>query len=153
ALVAQGVIFGAVCLCAVGVMLLFLVIRLKLRGRIHSSLSSPAGNGGLYVETFALWMLGYAGLTSLTSWMARPPAPILVNGVLMFSTLVVLVWPLLWGVSWRQLRQDLGWTKGKGLAREMLFGLGTYVAALPVVYISALLLNSLQTHLRRLTGG
>jgi membrane protease YdiL (CAAX protease family) len=153
ALVAQGVLFGAVCLCAVGLMLLYLVVRRKLRGQIQSTLSPPAGHGGLYIETVALWMLGYVGLSSLSSWIARPPAPILVSGVLMLSTLVVLAWPLLWGVSWGQLRKDLGWTTGKGPGKEMLVGLGTYVTALPVVLVGYLLLNALQTQFRRLTGG
>ena len=50
----------------------------------------------------------------------------------------VPLWPLLRGVSWRELREALGWHRGQGVAREMGAGVLGYLAGLPVVALALL---------------
>jgi membrane protease YdiL (CAAX protease family) len=59
-----------------------------------------------------------------------------------------LVWPLVRGISWAELRYGLGWNLGTGLVKEMLRGIIGYVAGLPLLTAGALL----TLVLTRLTG-
>jgi membrane protease YdiL (CAAX protease family) len=110
------------------------------------------GCGGIYAETFALWMALFFVGNEVAARLPRPSQPLGWGIALMLGSLVVLLYPLLRGVSWGQLRRDIGLTLGDGPARSVLYGLGTYLAALPIVLLSLLLLNALLIYLRRLTG-
>ncbi len=148
----QGLLFGGIVGCGVGVGLLILLARRLRQGRLRSGLAPPSGCGGIYAETFALWLALFFVGNEVAARLPRPSQPLGWGIALMLGSLVVLLYPLLRGVSWGQLRRDIGLTWGDGPARGALYGLGTYLAALPVVLLSLLLLNALLTLLRRLTG-
>jgi membrane protease YdiL (CAAX protease family) len=60
-------------------------------------------------------------------------------------TAAVALWPLLRGVTWPQLREALGWHRGKGILLEIAMGAWGYAAGLPVIgiafFITSLLLK------------
>ncbi len=56
---------------------------------------------------------------------------------------VPLLWPLVRGVKWSQLRWALGWHGGTGVAREAAWGLVGYVAGLPILLVGLLLTMAL----------
>ena len=98
-----GVLLLALLAGAAGFVLLVLFFALwrQLRSRFH--VGSPFG--GVYAETFALWMALFIGL-SLGSAFLPPHWPgELLSGVAALASLSALAWPVLRGVPWRQVRQ------------------------------------------------
>ncbi|HSR70121.1 MAG TPA: type II CAAX endopeptidase family protein [Acidobacteriota bacterium] len=53
--------------------------------------------------------------------------------IVLWGALLAPLWPLLRGVSRRQLRQALGWNRGRGAGWEVLSGVGGYLAGIPVM--------------------
>ena len=50
-----------------------------------------------------------------------------------------VLWPVLRGLPWRQVREDIGWTLGRNPGVEPAIGLGCYIMALPIVAVGFLL--------------
>jgi membrane protease YdiL (CAAX protease family) len=115
-------------------LVLFAVLWRHMRSRF--AVGSPYG--GVYAETFALWLILYVGFV----WLIRRFAPsmplALEAGLPQFSSLIVLAWPVLRGVSWRQVRQDIGWRADQPM-REPFYGVLCYLAALPIVIVVMLI--------------
>ncbi len=132
------IVFGGVMLAglfagAVGCTLL--VLFAVLWRRIRSRFVVGSQFGGVYAETFALWIILYIGLGWLIHRFA-PNLPLALKaGLSQFGSLIVLTWPVLRGASWRQVRQDIGWRAGDKPALEPLYGVACYLAALPVVIV------------------
>jgi membrane protease YdiL (CAAX protease family) len=57
----------------------------------------------------------------------------------MLASLVVLAWPVLRGVPWRRTCREIGWQAGDGPIVEGLYGLGCYVATLPLLGVGLVL--------------
>jgi membrane protease YdiL (CAAX protease family) len=56
-------------------------------------------------------------------------------GLIELCTLVVLVYPCLRGIPWREVRQDVGLTWGRCPVGEPFLGLGLYAVSLPLFFI------------------
>jgi membrane protease YdiL (CAAX protease family) len=54
------------------------------------------------------------------------------NLLAMLLSLTVLAWPVVCGVPWPQLRDDIGWRGERRRGLGLVLGLGTYLAALPL---------------------
>ena len=96
----------------------------------------PSGqNAGIYAETFALYLVLFVGGSWLLSFGSWGRWGLVVMGLLMLSTLFVLVWPVLRGVSWATMCDEMGlrfrWA-------DVPLGVATELAALPVVLAGAL---------------
>src|SRR5262249_47333561 len=132
------IIFGAVLLFGLAGLAGFVtIIFLAWFGKLPSRLAEPSGTSGLYAETFALWLVPFSGfgfapaLVPTDSLILR-----LVAAMLAFlSSLSVLAWPVLWGVPWQQVREEIGLTFGTRPAFEVPLGGVTYVSALPLMVI------------------
>ncbi|MBM83601.1 MAG: hypothetical protein CMJ78_23835 [Planctomycetaceae bacterium] len=106
------------------------------RGRIQFQFINQTNVGGIYAETFAVWMVLFLGLSviaSLAGW--NEGALILMAGVFLLS-LFAFAWPIARGISWAQVRKDIGWTMGKNPLIEVACGIATYVSTLPVLVLS-----------------
>jgi membrane protease YdiL (CAAX protease family) len=57
----------------------------------------------------------------------------------MFLSLLALLWPVLRGIPWRQVREDIGWTLGRRPALEPLIGVGCYIMALPLAAVGLMI--------------
>jgi membrane protease YdiL (CAAX protease family) len=62
----------------------------------------------------------------------------LLSGVGMLLSLCVLVWPVLRGIPWQQVKRDIGWTAGRAGVAEPFFGLGTFVLSIPLLVFGLL---------------
>jgi membrane protease YdiL (CAAX protease family) len=108
---------------------------LAATGTVHSALGPRSLFGGIYAETFALWMVLYVAISLGLSLVPFNTAilkesKLFLQGLAMLASLVVLVWPVLRGVPWRQVRADIGWTRGRWGWLEPFIGLFSYPAVI-----------------------
>lgn len=105
--------------------------------------------GGVYAETFALWMVLFValqiGVGVLLPNVPMVPAMIGVQAL----GLLALGWPLVRGVPWRQLREEIGLSGGPS---EIGWGFLSYTATLPLLAIGMLLMLALMAIQMALTG-
>ncbi len=96
-------------------------------GRFRARFDVRRCEGVPLLPTFAAW-LTVLGATVLASralpWIGVIGMPL---------SLLALVWPAR-RVGWTRLRVALGWTRGRGLLREIMWGVAAYVAGLPIVF-------------------
>jgi membrane protease YdiL (CAAX protease family) len=132
--------FGSACLFGVaGLAGLIVFLVLVLKGKVSGNLRCGTGRGGVYAETFAVWLvlfaaLGFAGALLPADWPRLP-----LGGVAMLLSLAALAWPVLRGVPWREVREDVGLTLGRRRAIEPWCGVCCYGFALPLLVVGVLL--------------
>jgi membrane protease YdiL (CAAX protease family) len=129
-------ILGLGLLCLAGFIGLFLAVVFLFAGLWRGGLRSGTPYGGIYAETFALWMalflafnIGISKLVAAEDWL------LLFQGVAFLGSLSALAWPLLRGVSWRQVRLDLGWFRGPRPALEPAMAVAGYAMTLPLLVL------------------
>jgi membrane protease YdiL (CAAX protease family) len=129
-----------------GVLLLFALSMMHilqgglLRGSLH---------GGIYAETFALWLLLFLGISVGVSFIPAPKSwQLLLIGIGDLLSLSILAWPVLRGIPWVQVCKDVGLTRGRAGLAEPLVGFWTYVMSLPFV-LAGMLVTLLLLHLTR----
>jgi membrane protease YdiL (CAAX protease family) len=123
-----------------GFVVLVVMLVLLAVGRLHGGLRTGSRHGGVYAETFALYLLTFIGLSYGLRFIPAGNSRLLLSGVAAVGSLVVLAWPVLRGVPWRQVRQEIGWTAGRRPALEPLVGVGTYAAAVPLFILGLLVM-------------
>jgi membrane protease YdiL (CAAX protease family) len=122
---------------------LVLFVVLAATGMVHSKLGPRSPVGGIYAETFALWMATYVGI--LIGFSLIPlntpflkESKLFLEGLAMLSSLVVLAWPIIRGVPWRQVRADIGWKKSRLGWLEPFIGIISYPAVIAPLFAAAL---------------
>ena len=112
---------------------------LTLVGKVRSGLVAGAGAHGIYAETFAIWMILFFGLQVVAELIASLPGMqdhhLIIAVGAFFVSLGVLVWPVVRGVPWRQVRIDIGWTFGRQPGLEPIFGVAGYAMTLPLLFV------------------
>jgi membrane protease YdiL (CAAX protease family) len=121
-----GLLVGLGGLAGLIVFIVFVLIG-KVKG-----MQTGAGNGGIYAETFAVWLILFLCLALALSRLLPELSPLLHSGFLLLS-LFALGWPVLRGIPWSQVREDLGLNFGRKPLLEPIIGLGCYAMALPLV--------------------
>ena len=135
-LVALAVLVGAGGF--VGLVIVLVLVMLKT---IRGGVASGRGAHGIYAETFAVWMVLFIALQLLLA--EAPVAPGLrmpLTIVAFFVSLIALLWPVLRGVSWHDVRHDIGWTLGRRPLLEPLFAFGGYAMTLPLLAVGVALM-------------
>lgn len=128
------------CALAAGFVALTLFSIWAARGGVHWGLTCGTGShAGVYAETFALWLIGYSGL-SLLGGLLPDTMPFLARAAsAMLLSLLILGWPVVRGIPWRQVRADIGWAPGRRTAAmEVAAGAVSYVVNLPLVLLGLL---------------
>lgn len=116
--------------------------------KLEGGLDVAAGHGGVYAETFAVWLLLFIGF----GWAAAHVRPsLLVGAGAALLSLVALAWPVLRGVPWRKVREDIGLTAGRAPGLEPALGFACYVMTLPLLAIGVIVMLVLML-LKRETG-
>jgi membrane protease YdiL (CAAX protease family) len=138
-------------------LILFIVLGvLWFLGRLRGGLTVGSRHGGIYAETFAGYMLFFLGLSVAGHFAVERlqvrHGTLALSGLAALASLTALVWPLLRGLSWRQVREDIGWTMGPRPWQEWLSGVGGYALALSMLP-AALILILILTKLRETLGG
>lgn len=143
----------------VGLAALLAFAALLFSGKLQRPLAAPALQGGIYAETFAIWLVLFVVLAALPDlWVAagliRPMrhSGLLVQGGAMLLSLAALLWPVWRGVPWPTVREEIGWTLGRRPLIEVLLGGATYVAAIPLLFVG-LIAAALLLSIERLLPG
>jgi membrane protease YdiL (CAAX protease family) len=118
--------------------LIFLIIYFY-SGYVRGGLQCGLTYGALYAETFAIWLVVFPLLSLAASLVPANKSQLLMQGLGMLLSLSVLGWPVLRGVPWRQVRQDIGLTFGRWPLLEPLFGAGGYAMTLPLLGIGVII--------------
>jgi membrane protease YdiL (CAAX protease family) len=126
----------------IGLFAVILVIVLLLTRTLKNGIVPGINHGGIYAETFALYMLLFLGISFGMSFLPLVIPRVLASGLSALASLVCLAWPVVRGVPWRQVRQDIGWTWGRHPWLEPFLGAGCYVSAAPLL-VGALILTML----------
>jgi membrane protease YdiL (CAAX protease family) len=132
---------------------LILLAIFQLMGKLGRGLRCGSLHGGIYAETFALWLVVFAGLNLAGDFLPPAVPRLLAQGLLTLLSLVVLAWPVLRGIPWRVVREDIGLTAGRQPVLEPLVGAGWYAMALPLLVVGALVMLLLMALERSLIGG
>lgn len=135
-----------------GVAILFLVLFIaglvvhvaisiaRKRGKLPSALTETSPYSGLYLETFALWMVLFLVFSMVAQLIPLKGFQLLGAGLGGLLSLVALAWPVFRGVPWSVVRQDLGWWCGPRPWLDPLRALVAYCAAVPLVAAGLLFL-------------
>jgi membrane protease YdiL (CAAX protease family) len=82
-----------------------------------------------------LFLVLFTGLSAFLQWLPVALPPLARASLVALGSLAVVGWPVLRGIPWTQVRQDVGWTLGRNPLLEPVLGLTCYVLALPIVLI------------------
>jgi membrane protease YdiL (CAAX protease family) len=138
-LVLMGAVVLLLLLAAAGLCAAALFLILWRSGTVHLGLPPRAGDhAGVYAETFAIWLVAYPGLTVAAGpLLGDIPLTTRATAAMLLSLLVVF-WPVLRGIPFRQVREDIGWTAGRAPLLEPLLGIACYVVNFPLAVLGFL---------------
>ncbi|HKB40833.1 MAG TPA: CPBP family intramembrane glutamic endopeptidase [Gemmataceae bacterium] len=122
-------------LCVLGFIGLVVLLVLLFNGSLRRGFVPGSPSGGVYAETFAVWLVLYVGLLVLGAFIPASRFQLLVSVLLTLVSLVALAWPVWRGVPWSQVRQDVGLHRGRGAVRETASGVASYIVSLPLLVI------------------
>ena len=124
-------VIGFVFLCVIGFVLGVLAIVFGVTGKLRAAYTPPAPGGSVYLEVFALFILGFIGVSYATG-VLHAQTGVDYSRVLIWLLLLVPLWAILRGAKLLNFRYAMGWHTGKGLFREIGAGIVGYVACLPI---------------------
>lgn len=130
---------GVLCTAFLGLLGLSLIGLLALSGKVTSRLTIVRGNGGIYAETFALWLLLFIVLMIVPRLLLPDENPFVLSLITFFGSLVAVFWPVLRGIPWRTVKEEIGWANRAHPLVESLWGLAWYVMSLPLLVVGAAL--------------
>lgn len=104
-------------------------------GALRVGLRESSGSGGVYAETFALWIFVFTGGLLGAQFWPWEQHQFLLNLAVMFGSLIVLVWPVVRGIPWADVRRDIGLTRGRAGLFEPLIGIPSYALMLPMLAV------------------
>ncbi|MEL7497755.1 MAG: type II CAAX endopeptidase family protein [Planctomycetota bacterium] len=129
------------------VVYLYLLASGKFQARLEPSLTDH----NVYIETFAIWLVIFFGSSLVMGgFVTDAKLQMLLQPIIFFGSLFCLVWPVVRGVSFSQVRRDIGWTLSDPFM-DLVTTPFTYVASLPllvpgfiIVILAAALLGLVQ---------
>jgi membrane protease YdiL (CAAX protease family) len=132
-------VIGLGLLGLLGLVGLLCFVILLFSGKLRRGIHTGTGHGGVYAETFAVWMVLFLGLSEGAALLPfAPDARWLLAGVASLLSLSALFWPVLRGIPWQQVRWEIGWRAGKQPALEPVLGVATYAMALPLLVLGVI---------------
>jgi membrane protease YdiL (CAAX protease family) len=144
-------------LSGLGLILLATLFVLWMLGLLRGGLTFGSPHGGVYAETFAVYMVLFIGLSFaahyFADWLSLQHGDLALSGLAALGSLAALVWPVLRGIPWRQVRQDIGWQAGRQPWLEPFLGIGCYAMALPLLFAGAMMMFGLMKLRDRLGFG
>ncbi len=138
--------FAVVVVLAVIASAILMILRLT-RGGFSSRLNPPLPGGSVYLEIFAVFLVGFLLvqlLGLLVGSTAGAEAGLWATLIGQWSLIAVPFWPLLRGVSLQRMRMDLGLHKGEGILREVGAGVVGYLAGLPLFIAAIVFMIAMQ---------
>lgn len=92
---------------------------------------------GVYAETFALWLLLMLFLQLIMAGIAVDGGELLMSIIAFFASLGALVWPVIRGVPWSQVRTDIGLTAPHW--SDIPTGVAAWGMALPILAVGLII--------------
>lgn len=129
-----------------------IVFMTKLRsGELETRLQEPRAPSGAYLEAFAIWTLGFFLVLAVRVLVLGQTGvwSVVMTELMLWGLLLCLLWPIARGVSWSDLRADLGLTTGRGVGREILCGVIGFLAVMPLEWMGRRIAGIVE----QLTGG
>jgi membrane protease YdiL (CAAX protease family) len=119
----------------VGVVLA-IVTFVKIRG-FEPAMVETDVERSVYAEMFAIFLLGFLIFDAVDIFVIGQTGSwsVFLSEAMVWSASAACLWPLLRGVSFQELRIDLGWTRGQGISKEIGAGLLGYLMGLPLHWI------------------
>ena len=105
-------------------------------GRLSSGIGPLRGNGAIYAETFAVWMVLFLALNYAVVMLPLPKWGLVWILIPQIGGLSALAWPVFRGISWSDVRKDIGLSFGRDAWSIPFVGIGGYLSALPVVGVA-----------------
>lgn len=131
-----GVTMGGLGTAALGLILLIVGIVLIFQRNLRLQFAShaPEATADIYplLEVFMIFLVSLMGISIFGELLASQfdvPLP----GWLIWAVPAVVIWPLLRGATWTELRHCLGLHRGKGVFIEIGCGVIGYIAGLPLL--------------------
>jgi membrane protease YdiL (CAAX protease family) len=118
-----------------GVILFIIAIVKGVKGKIKSHLMMPENPVNLLIETFAIYLV----LSTVLPILMHIIVPDFKNGTIpasVFAGLLSILWPLIRGIKWKTYRETIGWTRGKGIFREVGAGIAGFITGLPLLIMA-----------------
>jgi len=148
ALTLVGAIVFAIALLVTGIIVAMVLIVRWNDGRLRGAYPTPqlvaTRHGSACIEGFAVYLVTFiasgkllgmvpgAGLSA--TWLYLPVVPL------------VLVATVRRGMAWSDLRQAIGWHRGRGIGREVGAGLLGWLAGVPLIALSLMATMALSRH-------
>jgi len=140
-----AIIAGVILVLPLGIgglvgLVLFLIFLFS--GRLRTGVHPVGAHGGVYAESFALYLFLFSALNfgSLLIPSAKEWLLAVNMGAAILSLLLALAWPVLRGVSWKQVREDVGFNLGRQPVLEPAIGVGGYAMTLPLLAVGVLIM-------------
>ncbi len=118
------------------VLLIFFIIRLsRQKIKLHPR-QSHARFQTLGLEAFAGFMLLFIGFSVLQGWLVAQDWLSEIGAMpLAWLCLLAAGWPLLRGMSWQEMKKQLGLQRGEKIISNLFVSLGYYLAMLPILAV------------------
>jgi len=135
----------------IGFVLLVVGLVLFLGRSLRPRFVPPAPGGSVYLEMLVVFLVGFMGvkvLADLVGLVLSDEAAVVAGLALQGALVVLILWPMLRGVSFARWRAATGWHAPRGVLREVGCGVLGYLAALPVFaggVVLSLVLSALWT--------
>ena len=107
--------------------------------KLRASFTTSGKSLNIYVETFALWMIVFFAGPQLTAFLIQYAGIEITRAIEMtitigffFGSLIVLIYPIMRGITFQQLRKDIGWNAKDGII-DVLVSPINYVAGIPMM--------------------
>lgn len=132
---AQGVLMLAT--FCVAMVSLFAVIAKVTNRSLDSGFDLSGLPPGIYLEVFMAFLalfLFLVGVQVMTLWMTGVASVVALvfNEILLWLMPLCALWPMARGVKWTLILEDLGWTSGESVAKEILIGIAIFLACMPI---------------------
>ncbi len=109
-----GYVIGLSILGLLGFVGLVIFVIFLLSGKLPRGIHTGLQHGGVYAETFAVWMALFLGLSVAAAQLPfATDLRWLVTGLASLLSLTALFWPVLRGIPWAQVRWEIGFRFGK----------------------------------------
>jgi membrane protease YdiL (CAAX protease family) len=144
-LLLMGACGGMVLLALAGLTCFVIALVRMASGQVSWRFERPMTGGSVGLEMLAVFVSGFVLLKFVSAAVeaavtpAGGTAPEWMTAAhlgMQWSLIVILLYPLLRGVSFERLSSVVGWTRGRGVLREIGAGLFGYLAGLPLLFVA-----------------
>jgi membrane protease YdiL (CAAX protease family) len=110
-------------------------------GKLQRGVHTGQSHGGVYAETFAVWMALFLGLSLGAAQLPfAADARWLLASLASLLSLSALFWPVLRGIPWSQVCWEIGLRPGKQPSLAPFLGIATYAMALPMLALGVIVM-------------